>query len=202
MDIYELIIDESNEEAGIQAISIVENPAMESEFIVLSENQKVELTKSNEDEMILTGAALIPNKPVFRANDGEGFYIFFSEATVKLASQLFFKNNNHKEATIEHNKSVEGMTIVESWIKESEADKSVALGLDVPVGTWLVSMKVDDKEIWDNEIKGNKVFGFSIEGMFADRLAKKDVLSTDLSNQDLENRLKEVIKVINNFYNN
>lgn len=194
MNIFELIIDENNEEAGIQAISIVENPAMESDFIALAETQRVELARTNEDEMLLMGAALIPNKPVYRKEGENEFYIYFSEDTVKKASQMFFKNNNQSNATLEHQASIEGMTIVESWIIEDEKfDKSRKYGLDLPKGTWMISMKVDDKNIWDNQIKGNKVFGFSIEGIFADRLAKKDA---NLSDQKLDTILENVRQII------
>lgn len=200
MDIYELILDEESEEVGIQAISIVENPAMESDFVALSEEKRVELAKVNEDEQILMGAALIPNKPIYRKDGDKEFYIFFSEDTVKKASQLFFKNSNQSNATLEHQQPIQGMTIVESWIVEDvDMDKSKKYGLNVPVGTWMISMKVDDNNIWQNEIKGNKVFGFSIEGIFADKLRKKNYKQADLSDQQIEVLLETITGLVTSY---
>lgn len=197
MNIYELIINDENEEVGVQAISIVENPAMGSDFIALAEKERIELARTNEDEMLLMGAALIPNKPIYRKTEEEEFYIYFSEDTVKQASQLFFKNNNHQTSTLEHESPVQGMTIVESWIiEDGEMDKSRKYGLDLPVGTWMVSMKVDDADIWNEQIKGNKVFGFSIEGHFANQLRR-----TDLSDLKLDTIVDDITKIVKEHYN-
>ena len=116
------------------------------------------------------GAALIPNKPIFRKGDDEDYYVYFSNETVRKASELFFKNGNQNNATLEHNLDINNLTVVESWIVENtEKDKSAIYGLDVPVGTWMISMKVNNSEIWNDFVKTGKVKGFSIEGYFADK---------------------------------
>jgi hypothetical protein len=85
------------------------------------------------------------------------------------------------------------MTVFESWIVEDpEFDKSKKYGLEVPEGTWMVSMKVDDKDVWDNYVKDNKVFGFSIEGKFANVL-RKESSDMNFSDQVLDGTL-ELIK--------
>jgi len=169
MKIIELIIDEDSELYGIDAISIVSEPAINSSFIALNQN-KIQLAEVDLDRHILLGAALIPDKPIYRNQNGEEFHVYFSKRTVRRAMELFFKFGNQNNATLEHEHKLNGLSVVESWIVESkENDKSNLYGLDVPVGTWMVSVKVENEAIWDEWVKSDKVSGFSIEGFFCDK---------------------------------
>ena len=144
MEIVELILDEENEEmTGIEAVSIVESPAIQSDFIALSD-QEIKLAKVDDEKRIVMGAALIPNKPIFRKRNETMFYVYFSKDTVRRASELFFQNGNQSNATLEHQMKANGLTVVESWIVEGEQDKSRIYGSDAPVGSWVISMKVED----------------------------------------------------------
>lgn len=167
MDIVELFIDE-DEAIGIEAISVVEYPAIEEDFVALK-GQEFKLAEVDNEKRILMGAALIPNKPIYRRSGEHEYYIYFSKSTVRKASELFFINGNQNKSTLEHQMPLTGLSVVESWIVESEKDKSRHYGLEVPVGTWMVSMKVLNDNIWDNYVKTGKVKGFSIEGFFADK---------------------------------
>jgi len=170
MQVIELIIDPKDAQSGIDAVSVVESPAIEENFIALSKHE-VELKEVNAEKRILMGAALIPNKKIYRVNQKkEEYYIYFSEDTVRQAMELFFKNGNQSNATYEHKDAVKGMTVVESWLIEDEVhDKSKKYGFSLPKGTWMISMKVDNDEVW-KDVKDGKVKGFSIEGYFADKL--------------------------------
>jgi hypothetical protein len=192
MNIIELILDENEELNGIEAISVVENPAIEENFIFLKA-EEVKLAEVDKEKRILMGAALIPNKPIYRKNKEEEFYIFFSKETVVQASQLYLKGGKQGNATLEHQKDIKGMTVVESWLVEDEVhDKSRKYGLNMPLGTWMVSMKVDNDEIWNDYVKTGKVKGFSIEGYFADKVAMpKENLSTD------DKLVKNIIEILN-----
>ena len=181
MKIVELILDEMEELMGIQAISIVENPAIEENFVALK-SQEVQFAKQDEEKRILLGAALIPNKPIYRQNGEEEFYVYFTKETIRKASELFFQNSNQNSSTLEHEVELNGMSVVESWIVEDEEkDKSRIYGLDMPVGTWMVSMKVNNDDIWENYVKTKKVLGFSIEGFFIDKV---DFSAQELSEED------------------
>jgi hypothetical protein len=116
------------------------------------------------------GAALVPNKQIYRRNDkNEEYHIYFSKDTVRKASELFLMRANQNNATYEHDKKLSGMSVVESWIIEDEKkDKSAKYGFNLPVGTWMISMKVNNDEVW-KDVKEGKVKGFSIEGYFADK---------------------------------
>jgi len=200
MDIIELVIDEQSEEfSGIEAISVVESPAIEEDFIALKNEDKIRLAEVSKEKRLLMGAALIPDKPIYRKSGDHEFYIYFSKDTVAKASQMFLKSGNQGQATMEHaTKKLDGMTVVESWIVESDLyDKSKKYGLDMPIGTWMVSMKVDNDEIWNNYVKKNKIKGFSIEGYFADKLSNrpKDKQKDTYSEDDkLLNDIIDVLK--------
>lgn len=195
MRIVELILDDDQMAEGISAISIVESPAIESNFIALK-NHAVQFATVDTDKRILMGPALIPNKPIYRNQDGEEFYVYFSKATIEKASQLYLKNGNQSKATLEHEISINGLTLVESWLKiDEDHDKSAAYGLNDPVGTWYVAMKVDNAEIWEEYVKTGKVKGFSIEGFFADKSTVMNRHESKL--EQLKNLLNEYAKETN-----
>ena len=189
MKIIELIIDEKEDLAGVDAISVVEFPAIEENFIAL--NQELQLAKVDDEKRILIGAALIPNKNIYRRNGEDEYYIFFSDETVRKASELFLMNSNQNNTTLEHDKKLKDLTVVESWIVEDiEMDKSKKYGLNAPVGTWMVTMKVNNDTIWNDFVKTGKVKGFSIEGYFADKLEMSLKLSEE---QELIEKIKSII---------
>jgi len=193
MRIIELILDEEDLDAGVEAISIVESPAIESDFVALK-NQEIKLAEVDKEKKILMGALLIPDKPIYR-NGSEGeYYIFFSKDTIVKASQMFLQNGNQSRSTLEHAQALNGLTLVESWIVEDKAkDKTALYGLDVPVGSWVGSVKVNNEDVWNEYVKTNKVKGFSIEGYFADKMeAPKEAIEEQMAEQ-LLNQIKTII---------
>ena len=194
MRIIELILDEEDLDAGVEAISIVESPAIESDFVALK-NQEIKLAEVDKEKKILMGALLIPDKPIYR-NGSEGeYYIFFSKDTIVKASQMFLQNGNQSRSTLEHAQALNGLTLVESWIVEDKAkDKTALYSLDVPVGTWMGSVKVNNEDVWNEYVKTNKVKGFSIEGYFADKMeAPKEAIEEQMAEQ-LLNQIKDIVK--------
>jgi len=201
MNIVELILDEEDA-IGIEAISVVESPAIEEDFIALK-NQEFKLAEVDKEKRILMGAALIPNKPIYRRNEDNEYYIYFSRDTVRKASELFFINGNQNKSTLEHQMPLTGLSVVESWIVEDkEKDKTRMYDMEVPLGTWMVSMKVLNDDIWNNYVKTGKVKGFSIEGYFADKAERpkdksiKDELAK-LEEEEAEalvTELKQILK--------
>jgi phage head maturation protease len=169
VEIIELLIDETKLEAGINAVSVVESPAIEENFIALKKHE-VELKEVDAEKRILMGAALVPNKQIYRRNKDKEFYIYFSEDTVRKASELFLMRSNQNNATYEHErKMLDGMSVVESWIIEDEkTDKSRLYNFNLPKGTWMISMKVNNDDVWQ-KVKDGEVKGFSIEGHFVDK---------------------------------
>ena len=184
IEVFELFIDEDADMSGIEAISIVENPAIEEDFIALK-GHKVAFQSLDNDKRLLIGPALIPDKKIIRLNnEGEKYYIYFSKDTVRQASELFLSRNKQNNSTLEHEVDIEGLSVVESWIVEDAVkDKSRKYGMNLPIGTWMVSVKVKNEQIWQEYVKSGAVKGFSIEGFFSDNHKEK---STDSDAAELK----------------
>ena len=202
MRIVELILDEESE-LGIESISVVENPAIEEDFVALK-SQEFKLAEIDGERRILMGALLIPNKPIYRRNGEDEYYIYFSKDTVLKASQMYLMNSKQNNSTLEHQHAIEGLSLVESWIVEDKVhDKSVKYGMDLPLGTWVGSVKVNNDQIWNEFVKTGKVKGFSIEGYFADKMERpndqtiKDELA-QIEEQEAEYLLAEIKAIIKN----
>ena len=186
MKFFELVLDEEKLLHGIDAISIVEHPEIEEDFITLSKDYKFEFKEVDLEKRVLMGAAMIPDKPIYRRDQDEEYYVFFTKETIRRASELYLMNGKQGNATLEHQEKITGLSLVESWIIEDpEKDKSRAYGLEYPVGTWMVSMKVNNEDIWEEYVKSGKVKGFSIEGWFMQRESTIE-LSSQLSEIESE----------------
>jgi len=198
MKLFEMTMGEND---GIYAMSLVEAPATEEQFIALATDvqKEVKLSTLVEDKQILVGAALVPEKPIFRAGqDGaEDYYIYFSKQTVAKAAQDFVKNGMQSNFTLEHGNKIDGVNVIESWVVEDENnDKSRSYGLDVPKGTWMLMSKVEDTTLWKDYVKGNKVFGYSLEGKFGSEVRR------ELSDDKLDSVVNNITKAIKDYYNN
>jgi len=156
---------------GVYAISVVEQPAIGVDFVALSEQHNV---KFKEDfRGLLYGALLIPDQLIYRRNDetDEEYYVKYSKDTIRAIAYNYLKQANQNNATVEHAKVVDGVSLVETWIIEGENDKSKNFGFDLPEGTWFGCMKVENEEV-KKQIQNKEVLGFSIEGNF---IAEKEM---------------------------
>ena len=192
--IVELVISEENESLAIDAISLVASPAIEQDMVYFGkEKNNLTLAKVDEEKRMLVSPALIPNKQIFRydPNTDSEYYVYFSPETVRQASELYLKHNNHHKATYEHQDRVSGVLTVESWIKEGDMDKSKLYGYDLPNGTWFVKMKINNSDLW-NKIKDGEVSGLSIEGYFTDKMEKMSEKTP--TNEEILHALNEIIK--------
>jgi hypothetical protein len=182
MRIVELIIEEDDDSlfAGIDAISIVEHPAIEENFVALNQQKEYKLAEADTDKRLLTGALLVPNKTIYRKDGNDEYYIYFTRETVRKASEMFLMNGYQNNSTFEHKLELSGLSLVESWIVEDEVkDKSQIYDMDLPIGTWVGTMKVTNEEVWQDFVKTGKVKGFSIEGYFVEK-SKKEELSKEI----------------------
>jgi len=184
--IYELVIEDENVDE-VFAISLVEEPAIESNFVFF-DKEKVQFAALSDDKRLVMGAILIPNKQILRI-DGEGkpYHVFFKPETIKKLSEMYLKKKYTDSSTLEHDKKINGVTLVESWVKESlTKDKSSLYGLNAPVGSWMGTFKIDNDEIWNDYVKTGEVKGFSIEGLFGHNLVQQSLFSEDTVLNDLE----------------
>ncbi len=205
--LVELVIDEESERFGVEAISLVEFPAIEENWVFFNKDNFLSLAKLDEEKRTLVGAVLIPQKEIPRYDQelDEEYVVYFSEETIKQAQELFMSSLRNNNATYEHKSTIQGLSVIESWIKEDEKfDKSSQFGFEkMPLGTWFVKMKVNNDEIWE-KVKNKEVKGFSIEGYFTDKLIeaskkkrykkKKKYTKEDiLSDEDLLDRIRMII---------
>ena len=182
---------------GVFAISLVNAPATEETFIAMAKQKKiVKFAKVDEEQRILMGLVLQPDQLIYRVDeDGNEFEMFFSAETIKDFSQNFFQSGFQLNSKLEHDEPIEGVTFVESWLVENpKVDKSAAFGLEYPKGSWLVSMKVDNDDIWNNYIKTGELKGFSIDGMVElEEVNFKSNIQMSKSNKNILALLKQIV---------
>ena len=192
--IVELVIEDDNQELAIDAISLVTAPAIEQDFVFFGkEKNNLTFAKVDEEKRMLVSPALIPNKHIFRydPNTDSDYYVYFSKETVRRASELYLKHNNHHKATYQHQDRVSGVLTVESWIKEGEQDKSKMYGFDLPNGTWFVKMKIENDDLW-TKIKEGELKGLSIEGYFTNKF--EAMQNRKPTNEEILSALNEIIR--------
>lgn len=192
--IVELVIADDSQELAIDAISLVNSPAIEQDFVFFGkEKNNLTFAKVDEEKRMLVSPALIPNKQIFRydPNTDSEYYVYFSPETVRKASELYLKHNNHHKATYEHKDRVSGVLTVESWIKEGDSDKSKMYGYDLPNGTWFVKMKITNDDVW-NKIKEGELKGLSIEGYFTNKF--EEMQKQQPTPEQILSALNEIIR--------
>ncbi len=194
--IVELVIADESPELTIDAISLVTSPAIEENFVFFGkEKNNLTFAKIDEEKRMLVSPALIPNKQIFRhdPNTNSDFYVYFSKETVRISSERYLEYNNHHKATYQHEEDVSGVLTVESWIiEDTKKDKSTLYGFSLPVGTWMVKLKITNDDMW-SKIKDGELKGLSIEGYFIDKMEK--MAKTQPTNEEVKTALKELLSV-------
>ena len=200
-DIVELVIDEDNEAIAIDAISLVTSPAIETDFVYFNkEENNLTLAKIDEEKRMLVSPALIPYKQIYRynANTDSHYYVYFTSETVRQAAEAFMKHHNTNNATVQHEYKVTGVSVVESWIVEdSKKDKSNLYGYELKEGSWVVTMRIDNDEVWQ-QIKDGTLKGLSIEGYFvnaAEQMSKVGSMVSDGMDLPLYDNEDEALEV-------
>lgn len=190
---YKVGIDSETE-----AISMVTEPAIESDFVFLSKDKAiVKEAFSNDEKHMVYGAVLRPDFPIYR-NDGENeYYLEFTSESIERMARDYMMNYRQGNVTIQHEEYANEVFMVESWIKQDmDKDKSVSVGLDksLPIGTWFCGFYVNNNDIWER-IKSGELKGFSVEAMidledFA-KVKKEDELFE--MNESFWSKLKSIV---------
>lgn len=154
---YEVTFD-----SDVYAISLVDEPAIESDFIFLKKENEKQVFLQKDDKHLIVGAVLIPDKPIYRNNGKEEYFLQFSSQTIEKLAYEYLMNGRMYNVTTDHQDIADNICLVESWIKTSDNDKSKDYGIDVPIGSWLVAMKVENEDVW-SRIKTGELRGYSIE---------------------------------------
>lgn len=181
MRLVELII-KKDESPGVFAVSLVEKPAIKRLFVKFADETAKSVAKFavDDEQMIITGPAMIPNVRIYRSPGSIGMdeeaMVYFSEESVRNAAEQFLAQDFNNNVTLQHESATEGLTLRESWIiDDPEHDKASLYGFsDLPKSTWMLSYKVNDPKIWAS-IKDGTFAGFSVEAFFIPRVTDQDV---------------------------
>ena len=139
----------------------------------------------------------MPNKPIYRRKGDDEYYIYFSKDTIRKASEMYLIKGNQNNSTLEHHYKLSGLSLVESWIVEDDVhDKSRKYNMDVPVGTWMGVVKVNNSEVWNDFVKTGKVKGFSIEGYFVDKMERPNEPINDFDEEEAEEMLSYIRRIV------
>jgi hypothetical protein len=189
--LYELRIEDDTDE--VFAISLVESPAIESDFVYF-DKEVIQFAKIDNEQRMLLGPILIPDKKILRV-DGEGnpYHVFFSKETVKKLAQNYLMKKYTDKATLEHDAKIKNVNLVESWVKDGKLDKSNNYGLNLPEGTWVGMFKITDDTIWNDYVKTGKVKGFSVEALLEHKLVKASIIDLDKDIEQLSENEVEVL---------
>ena len=196
--LIELFIDDKDQDNALDMISFVSAPAIEKDFMHFKEQKEKFEFKSNEEKRIVTGAAMIPNQEIIRMDaEDKPYFVYFTEETIEKAQEVFAKYGKTKSTNFEHKTGMRDVTVVESWIvTDPSNDKSNALGFsDIPKGSWMVSYKVDNDDLW-KKVKNGEVKGFSIEGVFSKNIIQMSKHDSDNSDFSFDDFFSEVYKLL------
>ena len=189
--LIELFIDDEDQDNALDIISFVSSPAIEKDFMHFKKEEEGYKFKTTDvEKRIVTGAAMIPNMEIIRMDsEGNPYFVYFTKETIEKAQEVFAKKGKTKSTNFEHSEVMNDVTVVESWIvSDPKNDKSNALGFkDIPEGSWFVSYKVDNTELWE-KVKAGEVSGFSIEGVFS-----KNIIEMKKANEDHFKALKDIV---------
>lgn len=188
--LYEVTI-----ESDVYAISLVDRPAIEENFIYLAEQKPQTVLMEDADKHLIVGAVLVPDKPIYRNQGGEEFYIQFSKETIEHLAYQYLMSGRMYSTTTDHKDIADDVVVVESWLKSSENDKSVGYGMDLPIGTWLAAMKVQNEDVWQR-IKAGELKGYSVEAFVnldEIKFEKHDMNEEVKVNENFWDRMKELI---------
>lgn len=163
LPLFELLIDD--DETLVNAVSLVENPAIESDFIFFSKDSEQILFANNDKQEIL-GAALIPDTKIFRRDkSGYEYEVFFTKETVRKIAQKYFKEGFQHNLNLHHSSIPAHSFIFQSYITDKAKGIYPPKEIAVPDGSWIVGVKIENSDVW-KKVKSGEVKGFSIEGVF------------------------------------
>lgn len=177
---FEMVINpDETSDVEVSFVALVDKPAIERNFLAFNKQLHFAL---DEEKRIISGPAMVANSLIYRRDEQGEYNVFFSADTIKQIALKFFKKDYHKNLNLFHDASLslQGVTIFESFVSDKSRGVLPMAGFkDLPDGTWFISAKVENDEVW-NKIKSGEVKGFSVEGIFS--YLKKGQNGTDRLN--------------------
>lgn len=167
LPVYEALI--SSEDDGIITISLVDDPAVESDFVCFAKDTgKQVFTLSDSAERLITGCLMKADTPIYRNDNGYEYYIVFSRETIKKMAQKMLSDGTFKNIDTQHNGELlpqGALTLMEVYIKDSTKGIDPNF-VDIPDGSLMTTFRIDSESIWQECLNGDYLNGFSLEGFF------------------------------------
>jgi hypothetical protein len=181
---YKIVVNPDDERTGVYAVSLVDEPAIEVDWIKLSKMVEYHF-QANKDKQMLFGPMLIPNKLIFRKdNNGDEYNIIFDEETIQIIADKYNENKLGDVFNFQHSDRKVEAVLLQNWIT-GETDKSQDYGFALPKGTWFGGVKVKDEQFWNEEVKTEKVKGFSVEIMAGTQLIEMTAEADKIKEEQL-----------------
>jgi hypothetical protein len=168
LPIIELTLEEL--EQGIDATALVENPAIQRNWMAFKEHKDFKFKTHNEEKRILAGALMVADFPMYRNMNGKEFFVKFSSETIEQLADRMVLNNKLTAFNFEHDskKELADMHIQQFFIINTELGVNTPIGFEeLPNGSLFAFVKVNNEQVWNDYVKTGIVKGFSIEGNFA-----------------------------------
>ena len=173
LPIFYATIDENTKgleykEQGIQNIALVDSPAMLTEWLMFSSQKPIEFKMAlNEEKRIITAPVIVADLPIYRNVKGNEFYVVYKKDTIMKLAQKYGAENRNQLVKLTHDTEqiAKDVFVFESFVSDESRGIMQPKGFDLPDGTWFVSMKINNNEIWDKAKKG-EINGISLEGFF------------------------------------
>ena len=160
---YKIVVNADDDTTGVYAVSLVDQPAIEVDWIALSKHISDYYFQANKDKQMLFGPLLIPNKLIYRRDEsGNEYNIVFDEETIQIIADKYNENKLGDVFNFQHSNEKVEAALLQNWIT-GELDKSKEMGFELPKGTWFGGVKVKNEKFWLEEVKTGLVKGFSVE---------------------------------------
>lgn len=190
--IYEALINDDND--GITVISLVDDPAVESNFVAFSkkEKTKVKLAIENESEHMVLGVVMRADYPIYRNNGGYEYYITYSPSTIKKMAEKMMSDANYRNVSLQHDgHNINGVELVQVFIKDTAKGINPIQFEDISDGSLFAQYHITDDGVW-NQIKSGEINGFSLEGWFGIEEVKNKINQNKTKN--MLSKIKEALK--------
>lgn len=170
LPIYNLIINDDDDTTGVEAVALVDHPAIEKNWVAFSGEQKpYSFATVNADKRIISGALMIADLPIYRRDDMGEYYVIFNRSTIETISQKYMRNGFLKNVNAMHdpNQKIDGVYLWQNWIiDKSNGITPPSYYQNMTDGSWYGMFKVDNQPLWNDYIKTGIFKGFSVEGIF------------------------------------
>ena len=190
---YIVVNDEDS--TGMNAISLVESPAVEHDFLCFSKEKQPVKMQFDDAKHIITGVVCLADTPIYRYSESLGeYWVVFTKDEIEKMVTKYSKMNLYNSVNLQHDDEqfVDGIYMVESYLTNKERGINPVEFSDVPDGSWVASYKVENDDLWNDIINGDKLNGFSLQGMFElDEKFMKQTPDEETFDEWLEKQINE-----------